>query len=71
MMNLDYIYDVIDAAKSDKAFDKVNSVEIGAIHGVDPVHVAEDIITRRHSLEEVKKAKESLKAFKNELDKLG
>lgn len=71
MMNLDYIYDVIDAAKSDKAFDKVNSIEIGAIHGVDPVHVAEDIITRRHSIEEVRKAKESLKVLQGELDKLG
>ena len=71
MINLDYIYDVIDATKSDKAYDKVNSIEIGAIHGVDPIHVAADIITRRQDIEEVKKAKESLKAFKDELDKLG
>ena len=71
MMNLDYIYDVIDAAKSHKDFDKVNAIEIGAIHGVDPTHVAADIITRRHSIEEVKKAKESLKVLKGELDKLG
>lgn len=71
MMNLDYIYDVIDAAKSDKAFDKVNSIEIGAIHGVDPKYVEDDIICKRAHIEEVKKAKESLKVLKGELDKLG
>ena len=71
MLNLDYIYDVIDAAKSDKAFDKANIKDIADLHGVDPAHVEADIITRRHSIEEVKKAKESLKALARELDKLG
>ena len=71
MLNLDYIYDVIDAAKSDKAFDKANIRDISDLHGVDPAHVAVDIATRRQDIEEVKEARKSLATFKNELDKLG
>ena len=71
MINLDYIYDVIDAAKSDKAFDKANIKDIADLHGVCPEHVAVDIATRRQDIEEVKEARKSLATFKNELDKLG
>ena len=71
MMSLDYIYDVIDAAKSDKAFDKANIRDLSDLHGVCPEHVAVDIATRRQDIEEVKRAKESLKVLKGELDKLG
>ena len=63
MLNLDYIYDVIDAAKSDKAFDKANIRDLSDLHGVCPEHVAVDIATRRQDIEEVKRAKESLKVF--------
>ena len=71
MLNLDYIYDVIDAAKSDKAFDKANIRDIADLHGVCPEHVAIDIATRRQDIDEVRKAKLSLAELKNELDKLG
>jgi hypothetical protein len=71
MMNLDYIYDVIDAAKSDKAFDTANIIDIADLHGVCPEHVAADIATRRQDMEAVKEAFKSLATFKNELDKLG
>jgi len=71
MLSLDYIYDVIDAAKSDKAFDKTNALEISTRHGVELKYVADDIICKRAHIEEVKKAKESLKVLKGELDKLG
>jgi len=71
MTNLDYIYDVIDAAKSDKAFDKANIKDLADLHGVCPEHVATDIATRRQTIEEVKEARKSLTTFKNELDKLG
>lgn len=71
MINLDYIYDVIDAAKSDKAYDKANIKDIADLHGVCPEHVAVDIATRRQEIEEVRKAKLSLAQLKAELDKLG
>lgn len=71
MMNLDYIYDVIDAAKSDKAFDKANIRDIADLHGVCPEHVATDIATRRQDIQAVKEARKSLSVLKNELDKLG
>ena len=71
MINLDYIYDVIDAAKSDKAFDKANIRDLSDLHGVCPEHVAVDIATRRQDIEEVRKAKLSLAQLKAELDKLG
>ena len=71
MMNLDYIYAVIEAAKSEETFDKVNSIEISARYGVEPKYVADDIICKRAHIEEVKKAKESLKILQGELDKLG
>ena len=63
-MNLDYMYDVIEAAKSNKAFDKANIKDLADLHGVCPEHVAADIITRRHSIEEVKKARKALKSIK-------
>ena len=69
MLNLDYIYDVIDAAKSDKAFDKANIKDLADLHGVCPEHVATDIATRRQDIEEVRKSKLSLAQLKNELDK--
>tara|TARA_Y100000004_G_C8818814_1_gene370954 strand:+ start:389 stop:604 length:216 start_codon:yes stop_codon:yes gene_type:complete len=71
MTNLDYIYDVIDAAKSDKAFDKANIRDISDLHGVCPEHVAVDIATRRQDIQAVKEARKSLSVLKNELDKLG
>ena len=69
MLNLDYIYDVIDAAKSDKAFDKANIRDLSDLHGIAQEHVAQDIATRRQDIEEVKKAKLSLAQLKAELDK--
>ena len=71
MTNLDYIYAVIAAAKSHKNFDKVNALEISTRHGVELSYVQDDIICKRAHIEEVKKAKESLKVLKGELDKLG
>ena len=71
MMNLDYIYDVIDAAKLDKTYDEANIRDLSDLHGVCPEYVRDDIICKRAHLEEVKKAKESLKVLKGELDKLG
>lgn len=71
MTNLDYIYDVIDAAKLDKAFDRANIRDIADLHGICPKYVALDIITRRQTIEEVKEARKSLATLKNELDKLG
>ena len=72
MMSLDYIYDVIDAAKSDKAYDKVNIRDIADLHGVWYEHIAVDIATRRaEDIQAVKEARKSLSVLKNELDKLG
>ena len=71
MLNLDYIYDVIDAAKLDKTYDEANIRDLSDLHGVCPEYVRDDIIAKRAHIEEVKKAKESLKVLKGELDKLG
>ena len=71
MTNLDYIYDVIDAAKLDKCYDEANIRDLSDLHGVSPEYVRDDIICKRAHIEEVKKAKESLKVLKGELDKLG
>ena len=71
MMNLDYIYAVIEAAKSNSFFDDHNAMEIADLFGMDPKYVEDDIICKRAHIEEVKKAKESLKVLKGELDKLG
>lgn len=71
MTNLDYIYDVIDAAKLDKAYDEANIRDLSDLHGVSPEQVEQDIIKRRKEIAAVKEAKKSLSVLKNELDKLG
>tara|TARA_B100001094_G_scaffold312723_1_gene349700 strand:+ start:7806 stop:8021 length:216 start_codon:yes stop_codon:yes gene_type:complete len=71
MFNLQFILDIIEAAKADKNYDEVNAVEIANLYGRDLQEVKDDIIVKRAHLEEVKKSKESLKVLKGELDKLG
>ena len=71
MLSKQYHLDLIAAAKSHKNFDKVNALEISTRHGVELSYVQDDIICKRAHIEEVKKAKESLKVLKGELDKLG
>jgi len=71
MFNLQLTLDIIEAAKSDRNYDNVNAVEIANLYGRDPQDIKNEIIVKRKQLEEVKEARKSLSAFKNELDKLG